>query len=268
MILRFLLLFLLLGGSGAMAAPAPLGRFQVVKDQFLPGPELKPRAADGRQPVVLRITAVYPHGTAGFRYDLTWSALEPGTYDLTKYLEPQAGAAPVALPPVTVEAAAVLPPGPPLLDLPPGEAGELPSTGGYRYWLPAGIALWVLAGAAFFYLIRKRRVPDSAAAGPSALTLAQRMEPLLRRSLAGPLATSEKAELERLVISYGQERLGTAGLATGAVWKALREDPATGPWLTTLENWLHRPSPVPPAPEEVREFLARVTTTTPTPVPA
>lgn len=253
---------LLLAASLTRAEPAPLGRMQTVKDQFLPGPELKPKAGDGRAPVVLRITAVYPHGTAGFRYDLTWSALEAGSYDLTQYLEPAAGAAAVALPPVPVEAAGILPPGPPQ-ELPRSEGVVLPSIGGYRFWLPAGIALWVLGGAAFFYYTRRRRAAAGAAATAPGITLAQRLEPLLQRSLNSSLTVTEKAELERLVIVYGQERVGTAGQTTAAVWKNLREDADTGPWLRTLEDWLHRPSPVAPAPAEIETLLARIRATPP-----
>ncbi len=244
----------------APAAPVPLGRMQVVKDQFFPGPELQARPGDGREPVVLRITAVYPQGTAGFRYDLNWSALEPGSYDLTKYLEPAAGAAPVPLPAVMVEAAGVLPAGPPG-ELPDPVVPELPSIGGYRFWLPAGITLWVLTGGAFFWLTRKRKSAAGPAVAASGQTLAQRLEPLLQRALAGPLETGEKAELERLVIAFGRERLGLTDAATPAVWQSLREDAATGAWLRTLEDWLHRRLPVPPTEGELKALLARITST-------
>ena len=244
----------------AAAAPSPLGRVQVVKDQFLPGPELQTRPGDGREPVVLRITAVYPQGTAGFRYDLSWSGLEPGKYDLTKFLVPAAGAAPVPLPAVMVEAAGVLPAGPPG-ELPDPGAPELPSIGGYRFWLPVGITLWVVAGGTFFYLIRRRGSSATLTAAPAGLTLAQRLEPMLQRALAGPLETSEKAELERLVIAFGRERLGLTDAATPAVWQSLREDAATGAWLRTLEDWLHRRSPVPPTREELTDLLGRITST-------
>src|SRR5258707_14791126 len=57
----------------------------------LPGPELEVRPLeDSQAPFVLRITAVYAHGTA-FRYDFVYYALEPRTYDLTQYLRPKDG---------------------------------------------------------------------------------------------------------------------------------------------------------------------------------
>ena len=47
----------------------------------LPGPELEAKPlTDKRAPVVLRVAAVYPHGTA-FRYDLEYTGLEPGTFE-------------------------------------------------------------------------------------------------------------------------------------------------------------------------------------------
>lgn len=244
----------------AAAEVAPLGRVQAVKDQFLPGPELQTRQSDGREPIVLRITAVYPQGTAGFRYDISWSALEPGSYDLTKFLEPAAGVAPVPLPAVMVEAAGVLPAGPPGA-LPDQGSPALPSIGGYRFWLPVGITFWLLAGGAFFYLTRKRKSAASLSAATAGQTLAQRLQPLLQRALDGPLKTGEKAELERLVIAYGRQHLGVTGATTPAVWQSLREDSSTGPWLQTMEAWLHRPSPVPPTEAELKALLFRITST-------
>ncbi len=48
--------------------------------------ELIPAIADEKANlVVIRIDAVYPHAD-GFRYDLTWPAMEAGTYDLAKFL--------------------------------------------------------------------------------------------------------------------------------------------------------------------------------------
>jgi hypothetical protein len=246
----------------APASPATLGRVQTLKDQFLPGPELQPRKSDGRAPVVLRITAVYPHGSAGFRYDFTWSALEAGTFDLTKFLEPAAGAAAVPLPPLNVEASGVLPAGPPGQLADQGKPA-LPSVGGYRIWLPIGISLWVLAGGYFFYLTRKKKAIAGPSAAPAAQTLAQRLQPLLQRALSGPMDVAEKAELERLVIAFGREHLGIMELTTPAVWHSLRENSATGPWLKTLEDWLHRPAPVPPAEAELADLLARIKSTPP-----
>lgn len=255
---RILILLSLLAGV-LCAAPAPLGRMQVLKDQFLPGPELQTRKGDGREPLVLRITAVYPHGTAGFRYDFEWYALEPGAHDLSKYLEPVAGQS-VTLPALPVDAVGVLPPGPPG-PLPDAGPPELPDVGGYRHWLPIGIAAWIMGGVAIFMAGRKKKAAEQAAAAGPEQTLASRIEPLLRKALTGPLDVSEKASLERLVLAYGRERLGLADAAAGNVWQALRADNATGAWLETLETWLHRPAPVPPAEADLRALLERITAT-------
>src|SRR5262249_48303797 len=42
----------------------------------LPGPELEAKPVEGKAPIVLRVVATYPHGTA-FRYDLVYYGLDP-----------------------------------------------------------------------------------------------------------------------------------------------------------------------------------------------
>lgn len=60
-------------------------------NRVLPGSELEVAPNEDRSlPIVLRITAVYPHGDS-FRYDFEYYGLEPGSYDLTDYLQRQDG---------------------------------------------------------------------------------------------------------------------------------------------------------------------------------
>ena len=58
----------------------------MIEQWVVPGTELEviPQS-DRRIPLVLRIVAVYPHGSA-FRYDIEYYGLEPGTYDIARYL--------------------------------------------------------------------------------------------------------------------------------------------------------------------------------------
>src|SRR6516162_1558386 len=82
-----------------------------IEQLVLPGPELEAKPLeDRRAPVVVRITGVYPHGTA-FRYDLVYYALEPGDYDLRNFLRRKDGAALGDLPAIPVRVDPVLPPG-------------------------------------------------------------------------------------------------------------------------------------------------------------
>ena len=91
MLLQALLILTWIGVALLPAADqAGVGLTGELKDVLLPGPELRVKPdTGGRSPVVLRITATYPHGTAGFRYDFSWSALEAGPHNLSQYLERQ-----------------------------------------------------------------------------------------------------------------------------------------------------------------------------------
>ena len=71
----------------------------------LPGSELEVKPLeDRRTPLVLRITEVYPHGSA-FRYSLVYYGLEPGQYDLRNYLTRKDGTALGDVPPIPVKVA-------------------------------------------------------------------------------------------------------------------------------------------------------------------
>ena len=61
-----------------------------ISDLVLPGPELEPVPITDETPVVVRIDAVYAHGT-GFRYDLVCYTLEPGEFDVSDYLRRKDG---------------------------------------------------------------------------------------------------------------------------------------------------------------------------------
>src|SRR5262249_23454968 len=77
----------------------------------LPGSELEVRPLeDSQAPFVLRIANVYRHGTA-HRYDFVYYALEPRTYDLTRYLRRKDGSPMQNLPPLEVEVKGLLGPG-------------------------------------------------------------------------------------------------------------------------------------------------------------
>ena len=149
----FGLALFLCAAHGTAAGATGVGMTSELKDVLLPGSELRPKPdPSGRSPVVVRVTAVYPHGTAGFRYDFSWFAYEAGKHDLAKFLERVDGTRAGALPPVEVEATAALPDGP------PGHLAEfsapVPRLGGYRTLLIMGSVLWL---AGFVALICWRR---------------------------------------------------------------------------------------------------------------
>ena len=106
-----------LARTGQADPPAPpkststVGMPAKIEQLVIPGPELEVKPLeDRRAPLVLRIAAAYPHGSA-FRYDLVFYALEPGRYDLTNSLRRKDGSALGSLDPIPVQVDPVLPPG-------------------------------------------------------------------------------------------------------------------------------------------------------------
>lgn len=253
-----ILLFLTLCGMTHGAEPALVGRGVEIRDVMLPGPELRVRKSRGiTEPLALRITATYPHGTAGFRYDFHCVPMVAGTHDLTQFLETATGDPAKGLPPIVVEATGVLPAGPPGgLNEPP--AAVVPRAGGYEAMIPYGIGLWGATGIGVFWYFRKQKARAQFASLVPPPTLAEQVKALLQRAIAEPLGTAEKAELERLLLAHVREQLGLAQATDPAVYRAMRENPNTASWLQMLEAWLHRPSTSPPSSDELRALLSHI----------
>jgi hypothetical protein len=219
----------------------------------LPGPELEAvPPADRRAPVVLRIAAVYPHGTA-FRYDLEYTGLEPGSFDLRAVLRRKDGKPAEGLPPVVVKIDPVRPPGqvePNKLEIDPG-----PRLGGYRVLkivFLAGWAVGVVVIVLSFFFPRRRRAILAESDRP--LSLADRLRPLVEKATAGKLTPAELAGLERGLMAYWRKRLRLEAVDPGEAIGRLRAHPEAGPLLAQLEAWLHRPGP--PQPVDVPRLLA------------
>lgn len=255
-------LALLAAGLCAAGGQSYVGRQYEWNGCFLPGPELRVRRqTDRTDPVVLRIAATYPHGTAGFRYDFVWAAMEPGRHDLTRYLERVDGSDAGELPELVVEAVAELPAGPPgMLENTPQQM--LPTVGGYRYVLTAGVIVWSLAGVLLFRWLLRRRLEAAAGVPESGQSLADRLRPLLKQAMQRPLTTAEKARMERLILGFGRERLGLRSASDPVVWNSLRSDAATASWLRILEDWLHRPAGNEPSEADFRSLLAAISAST------
>jgi hypothetical protein len=216
----------------------------------LPGPELEAKPNDERKsPIVLRIAAVYPHGTA-FRYDLVYYGLDPGTFDLKDYLRRKDASPTTDLPALKVTIQPTLPAGqivPHALEPKPG-----PSVGGYRLLLLVGGGLWTAGLLAIVFISRRKRAPTAAAASRP-LTLADRLRPLVEQAMAGALAPAERADLERTLLAFWRQRLELADLKPTEAFAALRQHADAGPLVRHLEDWLHRPTPA--APVDVGELL-------------
>ena len=203
--------------SSTAQPPAGVGLTGLIQDLLLPGSELQVKPdPEGRSPVVVRMTAVRPHGTAGFRYDFSWFAYEAGPHDLSQYL---------------------LPPGPPQT-LPEFQA-PLPKLGGYRTALVAGGCLWLAGWVALFVWRRPRSSTTAAVAPDATLPLTDRLRVLLENARTGSLDADGRAQLERLVLGFWRERLHLIDLPVPEAVHRLRNHPEAGGLLREVESWLH-----------------------------
>ncbi len=245
---------LLLGLGEAVRADdqrrATVGMPARIDQLVLPGPELEARPLDDRKtPVVVRITGVFPHGTA-HRYDLVWYGLEPGMFDLKDFLRRKDGSTTKDLPALRVEVQAVLPPGQIVPN--PLESSPAPAFGGYKALLIAAGVLWVAGLAAILFVGRRKRRHDAAAARRP-VTLADRLRPLVERAMAGSIGSAQRAELERILLAYWRGRLHLEDMKPEKAFAVLREHAEAGPLVQRLEEWLH--SPAPPQAVNVADLL-------------
>src|SRR5947209_8482267 len=97
--------------SSASAADSPTVGMPARLTVVLPGPELEARPIDSREaPLVLRIIRVEP-AEDGYRYEVEYTGLVPGRFDLRDYLRRKDRSPVTRLPSVHVTVQSVLPPG-------------------------------------------------------------------------------------------------------------------------------------------------------------
>lgn len=218
---------------------AAVGMRAYVEQLVLPGSELEPAPGDMRAPVVVRVLKVWPHGNQ-LRYDLEWTGLEAGKYDLAKFLRRKDGATSDDLPKVEVEVTRTLP----KQQMEPSEPAPAPAPrlDGYsRLQVIAGIAWGV--GLLLILFVGRRRRRAAAAPPPPKPTLADRLRPLVE-AVAGDRANSAaKAELERLLLAFWRARLDLQQQKAADAITTIKQHPEAGALLRQIEAWLHMPTP-------------------------
>lgn len=231
---------LLLAVSCVHASDGPTVGYAVrLRDLELPGTELEVKPmTDRKSPIALRIVRAEPVAK-GYRYELEYVGLEPGTFDLRDYLLRKDGSPTKDLPPLRVTVTSVLPAGQILPhDL---ESLTTPRPGGYRLALLVGAILWSLGLLAILLVGRRRRKAALAAARPQ--SLADHLRPLVEDAVAGRAQPTRLADLERALISYWSRRLHVRQQRPIEALTTLRQHAQAGPLLVQLESWLHRPTP-------------------------
>jgi hypothetical protein len=236
-------------GQAGSERQAPVGMRGRIAELVLPGSELVVAPTTHDAPIALRIAGVYPHGDR-FRYDLEWAGLEPGTFDLARFLARKDGSPTADLPPIEVTVTSTLDPA--VREPSPGESRELPRFSGYGTMQIAFAATWLVGLLAILLVGRKRR---RRAAPPAAKpTLADRLRPFVEAAARGSASDGEKAELERLLLAFWRQRLGLVEAKADAALAAIRGHEEAGALLRQLEAWLHMP--VPPQAVDVPALLA------------
>jgi len=228
-------------GQEAPPRPPTVGIPRRLEGLVLPGTELEAiPSADRKAPVMVQVLRVYPHGSL-FRYDIEYTGLEPGTYDLGKFLRRKDRSALGELPAVQVEILPVLPPG----QVKPNELTieKGPRLGGYWMLVTALAVGWVGVLVALiwsFFPVKKQGARGLVVNPPS---LAEQLRPLVEGAVRGDLSGSQLAGLERGLLAWWRKRLDLEKCDPSEALERLRRHPEAGPLLNQLESWLHKPGP-------------------------
>lgn len=189
--------------------------------------------SDPQAPLMLRIAGREALSGGRCRYDLRYIGNEPGQRDLLDCLRDGAGHRPAGA--LTVEIAALLPPGQAALSDPPAEASA--PLGGWTLWLLAFAGAWLLA--VLILLWPRRRAASAPVAPPP--TIVELLTPLVEAAAGGRLDAAGQARLERLLLAFWRARLDLDGLEPAVALARLRAHPEAGALLRGTDAWLHQP---------------------------
>lgn len=215
---------------------AAVGMRAVVEQVVLQGSELVAAPIVAGAPIVVRVLATWPHGEH-FRYDLEWSGLEPGSYDLVKFLARKNGSSMDGAGTVPVTVTSLLPKG----QLEPGKLTPIATQrlDAYRTLQIVAAVVWVI-GLLLILFVGRRRKQRAAPSAPQP-TLADRLRPLVEIVASGRGDDSTKAELERVLVACWRRKLGLQNVKAAPAIVAIREHPEAGVLLRQIEAWLHAP---------------------------
>ena len=225
-----------LRSDGKQPITVPVGFPARINQIVLPGTELQTQIESRSQPVVVRIIESFQHGDS-FRYDLEYYGLEPGNFDLRKYLTRRDGSTTDDLPEIPVTVTANLPAG----QVEPHELrSRRPSISSYYLaTLVVASGVWLLGFFAILLLGRGRI--RHVVATVRKLTVADRLRPLVEKAVSGELDSQGRAELERVLVAFWRKKLRLDDLPPSQLFNRLNEHEPARQMLSQLEEWLHRP---------------------------
>ena len=207
-----------------------------IVDLILPGPALEVIPIERDASVVVRILQTIGHGPDQFRYEFEYYCLEAGEYNLADYLQ-HADGTKAELPEINVSVVSQLGEG----QVVPNKlvSHSTPRVGGYTAWLIAGGIFWVCGLLAILFVGRKKLTPEQEAARK--LTLAERLHPIVEKAMHGNLTGEERANLERMLLTYWRGKLNLNNANASEAIAELKKHDTAGQLLRQLENWLHMP---------------------------
>ena len=225
-------------GAGAPLVKGSVGMPLEWKQVVISGSELEVLPLrDDRLPVVLKIDQTWPHGS-DFRYDFSFYGLEKGTFDLRDYLRRKDGSPLQMNQPLTVTVESVL--SADTFEPSAVKPTRLPEPGGYRNTMVALGVIWIIGLGGLILSMRKRRQngPDTPNQ-TTGRTLAEKLEPLVKEAASGTLSKEQQAQLERLLLTYWNQRLDLKQDRPADRIRQLKDHKEAGPLITAVEKWLH-----------------------------
>lgn len=216
---------------------ASVGARAIVKDVVLPGTELMAKPLEGDPAMIVQVAKVIPFGDS-FRYELRFSGLEPGDYDLSQWMIRKDGTETGELPAVPVKIESLLPPG----QVVPNElqSGWLPRLGGYRNVMISAVVIWsaILLVLIFGGWRKPIEEPDNTV---KPKTLADLLQERLQAGFDNRVEPKQYAELERMLFAFWRRRLSLESASPESAMSQIKEHDQAGPLMLQLEQWLHRP---------------------------
>lgn len=230
--------WMLQGPSASRVLNVPLGVEQAAIVTYSGSP-IKVPAYQWGVAVSVRIAKVTPSGEASI-YDVRYIVNRAGTFDLKDYLSGEDGASLAGLPSFKFQGDPKLSK---QLEARIQETEQMSVDVGVHYHatLAALAVAWILCLLPLIFAGRTRKQAPEVAVLPQE-TFTQFLQGCVLEIEAGTLDTEGMAKLEMQLLEHwrGQLALDRAPM-TGLLW-AIDRDPAAGPVLRQLQDWLHNPS--------------------------